>query len=70
MEAVDSARGLVPRNAWLVESIRLRLDSVVEDERARVPVSVQEAAVAEPPPTGHREGCKCLNCERARGGVA
>ncbi len=91
MQAVDSARGDVARNLWLVRAIELRLGlesgkqvlmpggslKAPPEKPARSPEPPMEIVAgfeAQPDgsrvlQTGHEAGCRCLNCERARGAV-
>ncbi len=77
MEAVDSARGDVARNLWIVRLIERELGGSLESppaKPARSPVEIVAGFEAQPDgsrvlQTGHKGGCRCLNCERARGSV-
>ncbi len=66
---IDDQRGLVPRNAWIVACLTA---GGANPKNPIVEAPTPEATRSPEPGigTGHREGCKCLSCERARGHVS
>ncbi len=79
LDALDAARpSTTPRTLWIRGAIRKRLGWNGAESRPpeieSVPMEIVAGFEAQPDgsrvfQTGHREGCKCLNCERARGSI-
>ena len=73
---IDALRGGVPRATWVRGLVRAHglgsLAGVAASTRVMAPgaqgVGGLGVSVAAGAP-GHRDGCGCLNCERARGTV-
>jgi hypothetical protein len=70
LAAIDRVRGLTARTVWIKQ---LCADAVLAHDglsAEAVPVATLPSRVplARQAP-GHFAGCKCLNCERARGNV-